>query len=226
MKITPHILCTACMAMLLLSFSGCKKKKGEEPAPNDPINPNPPELITTLKLSLTDTSTHITTVYSFSDLDGDGGNAGAYGGTNQSDSVITLLANHAYTGNVLLIDESVGRHDTISAAVSGDESAEHMFFYNGNPANAGNNYGNTVLSHIIPYTVKTNGSNITIKYTDTDNGTPIRNIGLNTLWYGLSSSSGNKYPLELSLKHQPGEKDGTYMPGETDVLILFKVLIQ
>ncbi len=211
---------------LVITIS-CTRKKVEEPKPEEPVVPNPPELITTFKVQFRDTLTGSSTrEYSYMDIDGDGGNPGAFGGTNQSDSVITLQAGHAYWCKILLLDQSSGKSDTISNEIIENESQDHLFFYNGNPANAGNHKGNTVLNSSVPYTVKTNGSNIHIKYLDLDKGSPAQNIGLSSKWYNLTTTSGQKYPIEFALKHQPGSKNGTYAPGETDLELVFKVIIQ
>ena len=76
----------------------------------------------------------------------------------------------------------------------------------------------------MPYTVKlTNGT--TIRYTDSDNGTPSRSIGLRTRIRTATTAKGSKLPLQIVLKHQPGVKDGTYAPGETDIEVNFKLKV-
>ena len=35
----------------------------------------------------------------------------------------------------------------------------------------------------------------------------------------------SKSPLTIELKHQPGVKDGTYAPGETDIQVAFKLKV-
>jgi|GEM_PF-487173 len=221
------------VAALALTFTACKKdKKDPEPAPAPVIPaPNLQEVVTTVRIYIWDSinNTAITgSPFSFKDPDGDGGQAGGFlnGG---ADSVITLNANTTYKTRVIILDETKNPVDSTSNEVGEDESYEHMFFYNGNPANSGNNNGNTIVNAAYPnYTVKLNGSNIRIRYTDTDNGAanskPVRNTGLET-YMKTSTATLGKYPFITTLRHQPGAKDGTYAPGETDVEIAFKVKV-
>lgn len=214
----------AYVALVALSFSACKKdKKTDPPVAVPPPPTNTPEVITTLRLAITDSATGILTNYTYKDPDGDGGIVGAFlnGGT---DSVFTLTANQTYFTQVYILDESKTPTDSTSNVIAGAESNEHMLFYNGNLAATGNS-ANTILNASVPYTIKTNGSNITIKYLDIDNGTPQRNIGLKTRWRTSASTGTTKFPFEVTLRHQPNIKDGTYTPGETDVQILFKVIV-
>ncbi len=217
-------------AALTLSLSACKKdKKDPEPEPAPVIPPtNEPEVITTLRVYIWDSITNnaITgSPFSFKDPDGDGGQAGGFlnGG---SDSVINLTANTTYKTRVVILDETKTPTDSTSNVVAGEESDQHMFFYNGDPANNANNNGNTIIKSNYPnYSVKLNGSNIRLRYTDIDiNATTTRNIGLQTYMKTSIATSG-KYPFIAALRHQPGVKDGTYAPGETDVEITFKVKV-
>lgn len=200
----------AYVVMIALSLSACKKE--ETPAPAAP-NPTPPanesELITTMKVMLHDTTTHTSIVYTFSDLDGDGGNPAVFGGTNQSDSIIQITKNHVYECSILLLDQSKNPVDTISNEVL-DEANDHMFFFN-----ALTPTGN-------PYSVYLTGSMTTVKYTDLDANN--RGIGLKTLWIAPSMAM-TKSPLVIELKHQPNAKNGTYAPGETDVQVPFKLQV-
>lgn len=109
---------------------------------------------------------------------------------------IRLAANTTYFATILLLDESKSPADTISNEVA-DESADHMFFF------------------------AQNGVNIATTYTDTDvNGLP---VGLSTRWVTGTASTGTS---TVTLKHQPGVKDGTQAPGETDVEVLFRSEVQ
>lgn len=202
------------MLLLLLSTS-CKKKKNQ-PAPEDPPpTPNTQEVITSFKLLLTDSATSTVYTYFYKDPDGDGGQTGFYGpGTTststQSDSVFTLMPNRTYFTEIILLDETKNPVDTISNEVE-EEGDEHMFFFNStNPTGT-------------PYTVILAGSGIKITYTDLDAGSPQRGIGLQSRWrtYGIAAKS----PMNIILKHQPGVKDGTMAPGDTDVDVTFKVIV-
>jgi hypothetical protein len=64
------------------------------------------------------------------------------------------------------------------------------------------------------------GANVTISRTDTD-GT--YEIGLQSQWVTGAVSTGS---VTITLKHQPGVKDGTCTPGDTDVEVTFVTEIQ
>ncbi|MCZ8286880.1 MAG: hypothetical protein O9353_15620, partial [Bacteroidia bacterium] len=210
----------------VLSFSACKKdKKTEEPVVDNPIPiTNPPEVITTVRLALKDSATNVIKTYAYKDPDGDGGTAGSFLNESGTHDTLMLLSNTTYFTQVYILDESKNPTDSTSNVIAGAESNEHMLFFNGNPAATGNN-ANTILNSNVPYTVQTNGSNVAIKYLDIDNGNPQRSLGLKTRWRTAASSAGITYPLTVTLKHQPGVKNGTYSPGETDVELTFKVKI-
>lgn len=206
---TTTIKTIAAVAMLSLALSACKKDKNE-PAPEDPQPPaNETELITTMKVMLHDTTTHADYTYVFSDVDGPGGNPATFGGTNQSDSVININASHVYKCNIVLLDETKSPADTISNEVK-DEAIDHMLFFNNiDPSGT-------------PYTVYLSGSMTSIKYLDLDANN--RGVGLTTLWTapGMMMS---KSALKIVLRHQPGAKNGTYAPGETDIEVDFKLKV-
>jgi len=63
-------------------------------------------------------------------------------------------------------------------------------------------------------------TNVTIDRTDSD-GT--YEVGISTFWSTGAAASGN---TTVTLKHQPGVKDGTCTPGDTDVEIIFVTEIQ
>lgn len=198
------------MLTFLIFFTACKKDKNE-PAPNNPTPPaNTGEVITTMKLIFTDTLTQSSFVNIVKDPDGDGGQ-----GFTQYDSIITLNANSAYNLEILLLDESKNPVDTISNEVLA-EGADHMFFFT----------PNSILNSGNPYTVLHNGSSTTIKYIDLDGATTPRGIGLRSLWSTSTSTGSTKHPITIKLKHQPSVKDGTESPGETDIELNFKVIIQ
>lgn len=208
----------ACVfAIVALNFSACKKKKDEPAAPTPPPpNSQPQEVITTMKVIINNGT--VTTTYMFKDPDGDGGIPAFYGpGTTttstQADSVINLVALKNYTVDILLLDETKTPADTISNEVL-EEGAEHMFFFNQtNPTGA---VPNTSLAVA--------GTNLTVKYLDNDGAATPRGIGLSTEWI-TGAASTNKAPLKITLKHQPGAKDGSYAPGETDIEVTFKVKV-
>jgi len=226
-------IATCALAVLVLSMSliACKKKKEAQPDPaTPPAQQNTPEIITTLRIYIWDSITnlpHAGSPFSFYDPDGADGSVVGTFLNNGSDSVIILSANTTYKTRVVILDESKNPIDSISKIVAGEESDQHMFFYNGDPAKNSNNNGNSIIKSSYPnYSVKLNGSNIRLRYNDVDiNTTTPRNVGLNTYLKTAMSTSGTKYPFIATLRHQPGTKDGTYTPGETDIMINFKVKV-
>jgi hypothetical protein len=194
--------------MLCLSVLSCKKTAS--PIPEQPGNDE--ELITTVKLILTDSTSKNSSSYFFKDPDGDGGQSPFYGPSAnlQTDSVLQLTANRTYLVKVIFLDETKSPTDTISNEVM-NEGKDHMLFYN--------NGANTIVSAGLNYNVRMTGSDLTILYLDADSGNPSRAIGLSTRW---RTSSTGKYPLNIVLRHQPGLKDGSYGPGDTDISVNFK----
>jgi hypothetical protein len=193
---------------LMLTVSSCKKKM---PPPPEDL----PEVITTVQLSLIDSASGNARTYFFKDPDGDGGQAGFYGPdrATQSDSVISLRANTVYFASVNFLDETKEPVEDLTGDIR-ELGDEHMLFYN--------NGSNSVVSSSNPVVIKLSGSSLTIRYDDLDkSGKP---IGLKTRWR-TSDSTSLKWPLRITLRHQPGVKDGTYAPGETDVELIFKVKI-
>jgi hypothetical protein len=105
---------------------------------------------------------------------------------------IRLVSNTTYLAEILLLDETKSPADTISVEVL-EEAEDHIFFF----------------LHT--------GVNVTTGYLDSDaNGLP---VGIQTKWRTGTASSGTS---QVILKHQPGTKDGTMGPGETDVDVTFQ----
>jgi len=115
LKNTLLILC------LGVTLFGCEKK------PDDPVIPNEEEVITTLILTLTPSGGGVERVFSFTDLDGDGGN-------NPVITIDTLAANTTYSGTLVLLNQQKSPEEDITEEVK-EESAEHQFFYEVNASN-------------------------------------------------------------------------------------------
>lgn len=103
----------------------CKKK--DDPKPSNPHNTNEEELITTLKLILTEDGTSNVSTFQFVDLDGAGGNAPTV-------DQIVLEAGKTYHGRIILLDQTKSPEDSISNEV-GEEADAHQFFYTVSSAN-------------------------------------------------------------------------------------------
>lgn len=201
------------LTLAILTFTSCKKDKDPEPTP-EPSPTSSQELITTLRLTISDGT--LTSSYIFKDPDGNGGTPAFYGpgtttASSQSDSVINLYANKIYTATIVLFDESKSPAINISNEIL-DEGVDHMFFFNQLSPSAMPNAS-----------VSISGTNLSIQYLDVDKATSPLPIGLITRW--ISGNAAIKSPLKIELKHQPGVKNGNYAPGEVDLSVLFKVKI-
>lgn len=64
------------------------------------------------------------------------------------------------------------------------------------------------------------GANVTIQRTDTDG---VYELGLQSTWWTGAAGNGT---VQVVLKHQPGIKDGTCAPGETDIDVSYVTEIQ
>jgi hypothetical protein len=112
---------------------------------------------------------------------------------------IKLAANRTYFASVLILDETKSPTDTTSNEIE-EEANDHLFFYT------------------------PQGVNETITILDKDTHTPAPlPVGLQTKWKTGAASTGS---TKIVLRHQPGVKDGTYAPGETDIEILFQTKIK
>jgi hypothetical protein len=104
--------------MLMLSVVGCKK---------DPVDPNESELITTVKVVLTERVSGTQSIYQFRDLDGDGGAA-----PSKFDEIV-LERGKVYGCNLQLLNESVTPADDITLEVF-EEGTDHQIYLT--PSNA------------------------------------------------------------------------------------------
>ncbi len=88
---------------------------------DDPEIPNEEELITTLEFTLTPEGGGSSVVFSFTDLDGDGGDAPVIVNGTLEDST-------SYTGTLVLLNETEDPAEDITEEVE-EEDAEHQFFF-------------------------------------------------------------------------------------------------
>ena len=102
------------ISLLAISLFSCE--------PNDPVDPNQEELITTVNLDLE--SNGLTYSLNYQDLDGDGGNAPVI-------TLYTLAANSTYSGSITLFNESVTPAEEITPEIF-DEASDHQFFFTSN----------------------------------------------------------------------------------------------
>jgi hypothetical protein len=100
---------------MLVLISSCKKEK------EAPQIPNEEEVITTLTLTMVPTGGGNPVVFSFKDLDGDGGNPPVIVNAN-------LKANTGYSGTIVLLNELANPTENITEEVE-EEGDVHQFFY-------------------------------------------------------------------------------------------------
>ena len=103
------------LLFLILLFSGISCIK-------NPVDPNEGELITTVRVKLTETISGDEHVFEFNDPDGEGGNVPL-----RFDEIV-LSPNTIYRCELELLNESTTPITNASAEIS-DESADHQFYF-------------------------------------------------------------------------------------------------
>ncbi|HEY8387586.1 MAG TPA: hypothetical protein VIK74_03230 [Parasegetibacter sp.] len=101
------------ISIVLMSVSSCKKEKMEL---------DEEELITTVHLTFFETGTGNTSVVTFRDTDGEGGNP-----PSEFDDIV-LNANKTYTCAISVLNESVNPADDVTAEIM-NESENHQFYF-------------------------------------------------------------------------------------------------
>ena len=110
---------------------------------------------------------------------------------------LALRANTTYTGTVTLLDKTKTPVANVTDEVA-KEKEDHLFFYDPTPAGL-----------------------LTVTRTDRDANS--REVGLATRLVTTTAATG---ALKITLKHQPGTKDGTAGPGDVDVEATVPVSVQ
>ena len=174
--------------LLMLVFAACKKEKS--PATNPPLPVVEEELITTLKITFTDTSgVNPDVIAIFRDIDGPGGNEPTAFDT------IRLKPMSTYFAIIQVLNESVSPSIDVTAEIW-EERTSHLFCF------------------------AATGLSLTIARTDTDGS---HEVGISSKWTTGSATTGS---VMVSLKHQPGIKDGTCLVGETDIEVNFPTIVE
>ncbi|MGB3547986.1 MAG: type 1 periplasmic binding fold superfamily protein [Saprospiraceae bacterium] len=172
--------------LLLVLAAGCDDD-------DMPEVPNEEELITTMRYTLTPVAGGAAVTFTFTDLDGDGGNAPVI-------SAPALAANTAYTGEIMLLNETETPAENVTEEIR-DEKEEHQFFY-----------------------VAASGLNVAIATLDLDaDNNP---VGLESTLVTGAASSGN---LTITLRHEPMKPNNGTLAGaggETDIEVTFNVQVQ
>jgi hypothetical protein len=170
-----------------LFMNSCKKET---------IDPNESELITTVRLKLTNTlsSSINPLVYEFKDLDGEGGAAPV-----KFDDIV-LQKNIPYICEVTVLNESVSPADDITKEIKA-EANDHQFYF-----------------------VPSSSNLLTVSNYDTDTqGLP---LGLSSFWVtGLNPGTGT-VKVVLKHKPGTKAANDLINKGETDIELNFKLIIQ
>lgn len=124
--------------------------------------------------------------------------ADGIGGNPPSIDTIKLKENKNYSVQLLLLDESKTPFDTISNEVL-EESKDHLFVY------------------------ELGSDSVSITINDFDDNNPPLPLGLISTW---STNSSISTTLKLTLKHQPGIKNGDPVRGETDVEVVMPLSVE
>ena len=174
------------LLLSLLVFASCND--------DDVVIENPEELITTVELTL-QAGTE-TAVFTFKDLDGDGGNSAEI--TNA-----TLSANTTYSGSIVFLNESESPVEDITVEVE-EEADEHQVFYTLDNVNGTVSYNDTDSGG------NPLGLSITLTTGDASTGTLTVTLKHEPVKDATGVSDG----------------DITNAGGETDVEATFQVVIQ
>lgn len=122
------------------------------------------------------------------------------GGAAPVIGTLTLAPNTTYTGALTLLDETKTPAENITAEIQ-EQNDEHLFLFE--PA----------------------GVNLTITRTDKDKNN--LEVGLATRAVtGAANATGTTGTLKITLRHQPGSKNGTATPGSTDVEVTFPTVVR
>ncbi len=119
------------------------------------------------------------------------------GGNAPTIGTLNLKANTSYTGAITLLDETKNPVANVTDEVA-KESDEHLFIYEGTPASL-------------------------LSITRTDRAAKNLEIGLTTRVVTTAAGTGS---LKITLRHQPGSKNGTATPGDTDAEVTLPVTVQ
>ena len=183
-----NVLFSVVLLFFVFVMNSCKK---------DPVvDPNEGELITTVRLKLTNTlsSSINPLVYEFKDLDGEGGAAPV-----KFDDIV-LQKNIPYICEVTVLNESVSPADDITKEIKA-EANDHQFYF-----------------------VPSSSNLLSVPEYDTDtNNLP---LGLNTTWVtGLNAGTGT-VRVVLKHKPGTKAANDLINKGDTDIELNFKLIIK
>jgi hypothetical protein len=118
------------------------------------------------------------------------------GGNSGTTDTIRIQPGKTYQVSLDVLDESKTPTDTVTNEIKAEKN-DHIFCY---------------LANKVP---------LAVSRTDKDDNN--REIGITSNWTTVTPGAGL---ITIILKHQPGIKDGTCDPGDTDIQVTFPVKIQ
>jgi hypothetical protein len=119
------------------------------------------------------------------------------GGAAPTIGTLALAANTTYTGTLRLLDETKTPVVVTSDEIQ-KEADEHIFFFDPTPAGL-------------------------VQVTRTDKDKNNLEVGLQSQLVTTAAATGT---LKITLRHQPGAKNGTFAPGDTDVEVIFPTTVR
>ena len=177
----------SCMLVASIAFLGCKKEKAD---------PNEEELITTVKVKLTEKvpgGTGAVTTFEFKDLDGEGGAA-----PSKFDEIV-LARGKVYDCALEILNESTSPADNITAEILA-EANDHQFYF-----------------------TATNGLVAVSNLNNDGKGLP---LGLTSTWTAAAAAGTGTFNVTLKHKPGVKAAGDPVSKGETDISIDFKLAVR
>jgi hypothetical protein len=175
------------MLVASIAFLGCKKDK---------VDPNEEELITTVKVKLTEKvlgGTGPTTTFEFRDLDGEGGAA-----PTKFDEIV-LAKGKIYDCTLEILNESTSPADNITAEILA-EANDHQFYY-----------------------TATDGLVAVSNLNNDGKGLP---LGTTSVWTASGNAGTGTITITLKHKPGVKAAGDVVTVGETDIALSFRLKIQ
>ena len=125
-----------------------------------------------------------------------------------------------FAGQTITWRESDTSDPVITLAANTSESVSIEFLNDATSENITEEVAAEKDEHLVCYS-SSSGLDLTIETKDQDGAN--LPVGLSTTWTVGEASTGT---VTIELRHQPGVKDGTCTPGDTDVQVSFDIVIQ
>ncbi len=184
-------------AALTAAFLGFSCGDGN---PAGSSGPGEEELITTLKVTLTEAGASTAIVVQFQDLDGSGGADGTV-------DTLTVKNGSTYSGVVQILNEAATPAEDITTEVR-EEAEEHMFWYTGG---SGFSSAAVILTDV--------ESDYVTDQTGTDH-----KVGVTFQLVATAGVTAGTFTVALD-HYDDVSKDGTNRSNETDIEVVFPVKV-